>query len=183
MKKNISFFNLHFNDKVTDYFNQKTIDDYYNTEFSTNIWCKTNKYSFLNIPKSANIFKDDFDWLQIYYENKTNKITYISGAYQDVKNIIDLRDKKFLEFKSKFDTSKLIYDHSEKVKHIDKTGDSLDNEENFKAYEDPKNKNMIKFSCLFYEKEKNELRIDFMTLEFEEFLNGEIWDSERLENK
>ena len=80
MKKNISFFNLHLNDKVTDYFNQKTIDDYYNTEFSTNIWCKTNKYSFLNIPKSANIFKDDFDWLQIYYENKTNKITYISGA-------------------------------------------------------------------------------------------------------
>ena len=101
---NISFSQISLSDikigsKLSDYFTFNEISKYYRDDMENNakgekIWGKDLKYSAIAF--YGNEIGDDHDFIQIYYENKNDKIVAISAVTIDLElnQCIQLRDNK-----------------------------------------------------------------------------------------
>ena len=88
--------------KVTDYLSSNEISKYYQDDMEKNAigenaWGKNYKYSVVSFYGSK--VNDEHDIVQIYYENKNDKIVTTSGSITDLKlnQCIELRDNKVSE--------------------------------------------------------------------------------------
>ena len=82
--KEIYFKDIKIGDKISKYFNSDQISKYYilsseKTPKGELVFGKNKQYSFIGILKKENVFNEDYDAFQIYYENSTKKIVSISG--------------------------------------------------------------------------------------------------------
>ena len=92
--------------KVTDYLSSNEISKYYQDNMEKNAkgesaWGKDYKYSTVSFYGSK--VNDDHDIIQIYYENKNDKIVATSGMITDLKlnQCIELRNNKVSEHVAK----------------------------------------------------------------------------------
>ena len=72
----IIFSDIKIGEKVSKYFNDQEISQYYVSDSKDNaagviIFDKDKKYSYLLFLKEDRIFKGNFEFYQIYYENST----------------------------------------------------------------------------------------------------------------
>ena len=105
----ISFYDLKIGDKITDHFTYRQIDQNYTTgqpapsgEF---VYGKDKIYSYITIKYDEEIFIEDFSQsgIQIYYNNKTDKIVSIGKVEmsKSLEDCINDRDKEALNYKKK----------------------------------------------------------------------------------
>ena len=64
----ISFFEIKILDNLNFYLYENEINKYYVTNSDLDAFGKNKKYSFLHINQSSNIFEEDYDAIQVYYE-------------------------------------------------------------------------------------------------------------------
>ena len=95
----ISLSDIKIGSKLSDYFTFNEISKYYRDDMENNakgekIWGKDLKYSAIAF--YGNEIGDDHDFIQIYYENETDKIVAISAAITNLElnQCIQLRDNK-----------------------------------------------------------------------------------------
>ena len=96
--------------KLTDYFTTAQISKYNINDKETNtpFYSYEGKYSYIEIIKEEDVFKDDYDYVQITYSNKNDEIHYISGVVdfqfdhnEGLNECINFKDKKVIEYKRK----------------------------------------------------------------------------------
>ena len=80
----ITFNNIKIGDKISKHFNSQQISKYYihdaeKTPKGERVYGKDLKYSLISFLKEDRIFKEDYEFFQIYYENDTGKVVSISG--------------------------------------------------------------------------------------------------------
>ena len=80
----IIFSDIKVGEKVSKYINDQQISKFYMSDREAKddviIYDKDKKYSYLLFLKEDGIFKEDYDFLQIFYENSTNKIVGTAGG-------------------------------------------------------------------------------------------------------
>ena len=101
-----TLFDVRIGAKVTDYLSSNEISKYYQDNMEKNskgesAWGKDYKYSTVSFYGSK--VNDDHDIIQIYYENKNDKIVATSGIITDLKlnQCIELRNNKVSEHVAK----------------------------------------------------------------------------------
>ena len=101
-----SLFDVRIGSKITDYLSSNEISKYYRDDMERNTkgetaWGKDLKYSVVSFYGSK--VNDDHDIVQIYYENKNDKIVATSGLMTNLKlnQCIELRDNKVSEHVAK----------------------------------------------------------------------------------
>ena len=99
LAQQISLSDIKIGSKLTNYFTSNEISKYYQDDMERNakgekIWSKDLKYSVIAF--YGNEIGDDHDFIQIYYENETDKIVAISAAVTNLElnQCIQLRDNK-----------------------------------------------------------------------------------------
>ena len=99
LAQQISLSDIKIGSKLTDYFTFDEISKYYQDDMEKNakgenVWSKDLKYSAVAF--YGNEIGDDHDFIQIYYENETDKIVAISAAITNLElnQCIQLRDNK-----------------------------------------------------------------------------------------
>ena len=99
LAQQISLSDIKIGSKLTNYFTSNEISKYYQDDMERNakgekIWSKDLKYSAIAF--YGNEIGDDHDFIQIYYENKNDKIVAISAAITNLElnQCIQLRDNK-----------------------------------------------------------------------------------------
>ena len=83
----IRFNDIKIGDRMSKHFNSQQISKYYihdaeKTAKGERIYGKDLKYSLIAFLKEDGVFKEDYDAVQIYYENGTDKIVSIAGIDQ-----------------------------------------------------------------------------------------------------
>ena len=78
---------LEIGSKITNYLTSKQIEEHYRYDMEKNskgeeIWGKNKKYSAVAMMITGNIFDDDYEFIQIYYQNSNDKIVAISGGLE-----------------------------------------------------------------------------------------------------
>jgi len=87
----IIFSDIKVGEKISKYLNDQEISQYYKSDTKDNgvlIYDKDKKYSYLLFLKEDGIFKGNYEYYQIFYENSTNKIVGTAGVY-----LMDSKDK------------------------------------------------------------------------------------------
>ena len=104
----IIFSDIKIGDKISKYFNSQQISKYYisNAEPSPSgerLFGKDLKYSFIAMTSEERIFVENYNFFQIYYENKSKKIVSISGTdfSSDLDACLNKRNNKVFKYKSK----------------------------------------------------------------------------------
>ena len=104
----ISFSDIKIGDKISKYFNSQQISEYYilnpeTTPSGERIFGKDLKYSMIAVLSKDNVFEENYNAFQIYYENKSEKIVSLSGidVSPDIDSCYKKRSKKVSEYKSK----------------------------------------------------------------------------------
>ena len=99
LAQQISLSDIKIGSKLTNYFTSNQISKYYQDDMERNakgekVWSKDLKYSAVAF--YGNEIGDDHDFIQIYYENETDKIVAISAAITNLElnQCIQLRDNK-----------------------------------------------------------------------------------------
>ena len=99
LAQQISLSDIKIGSKLTNYFTSNEISKYYQDDMEKNakgekVWSKDLKYSAVAF--YGNEIGDDHDFIQIYYENETDKIVAISAAITNLElnQCIQLRDNK-----------------------------------------------------------------------------------------
>ena len=99
LAQQISLSDIKIGSKLTNYFTSNQISKYYQDDMEKNakgekVWSKDLKYSAVAF--YGNEIGDDHDFIQIYYENETDKIVAISAAITNLElnQCIQLRDNK-----------------------------------------------------------------------------------------
>jgi len=94
-----SLFDVRIGSKITDYLSSNEISKYYQDDMEKNAigetaWRKDLKYSAVSF--YGDEVGDEHDIIQIYYENKNDKIVATSGLMTDLElnQCIELRDNK-----------------------------------------------------------------------------------------
>ena len=82
----ITFNNIKIGDKISKHFNSQQISKYYihdaeKTPKGERVYGKDLKYSFITFVREDRIFKEDYNSVQIYYENDTGKVVSIAGIH------------------------------------------------------------------------------------------------------
>ena len=103
----IIFSDIKIGEKVSKYFNDQEISQYYVSDSKDNaagviIFGKDKKYSYLLFLKEDRIFKGNFEFYQIYYENSTDKIVGIGSI-----DFVSSKDSCFQKRKTDADTYKM----------------------------------------------------------------------------
>ena len=103
----ISIADIKIGDRVTEYFTSKKISEYYQDDMERTakgerVWGKDLKYSVIGFIAEG-VAKEDYDVVQIYYENKTDKIVSVHGVDQSISksDCINKRDKNVSIYKGK----------------------------------------------------------------------------------
>ena len=103
----IIFSDIKIGEKVSKYFNDQEISQYYVSDSKDNaagviIFGKDKKYSYLLFLKEDRIFKGNFEFYQIYYENSTDKIVGIGSV-----DFVSSKDSCFQKRKTDVETYKM----------------------------------------------------------------------------
>jgi len=100
LAQQIFLFDIKIGSKLTDHLTSNEISKYYHDDMEKNskgedVWGKDLKYSAV-VLYGNEIIGDDYDYIQLYYENKTDKIVGISGMTTNLllNQCIELRDNK-----------------------------------------------------------------------------------------
>ena len=104
----IIFFDIKIGDRITKHFNSQQISKYYffdkeKTPSGEILYGKNKKYSLLQLNKEDEIFKKDYQFFQIFYENGTDKIVSIAGV-----DLMSVKDKDLCFERRKIDVAKYI---------------------------------------------------------------------------
>ena len=107
--KKISFYDLKIGDKITDHFTYRQIDQNYTpgqpAPSGEIVYGKDKIYSYITIVNDDQIFIEDFSksGIQIYYENRTDKIVAIGNVETslNLNKCLARRDKEALKYKKK----------------------------------------------------------------------------------
>ena len=77
--------------KLTDYFSTAQISEYNINDKPSDspFYSYGGEYSWFRIQKESNIYKDDYDWIDIYYANKNDEIVSIGGVTDIKFNNVD----------------------------------------------------------------------------------------------
>ena len=162
--------------KLTDYFTTAQISKYNINDRETNtpFYSYEGKYSMIEFKKQEDIFKDDYDYVQITYSNKNDEIHYISGVVdfqfdnnEGLNECINFKDKKVIEYKQKKilkSLRKIITNHTHEMSGTKEIGIWFEN-------------SLLKFNigfvCLTYPKSANidnDFRFDYNTFEVNDWL-------------
>ena len=145
----ISIADIKIGDRVTVYFTSKKISKYYvddmeKTPKGEQLWGKDLKYSVIAI-FADDVIKEDYEVVQIYYENKTDKIVSIQTINQNSSksDCINMRDKYVSIYKKKNRINSLFSKYQDIHKYPDGMIDDFIKFEN--------SKEVIGFSCYIYQ--------------------------------
>ena len=100
-----SLIDIKIGDKITEYFStNQIIENYVDddvTEEDIRVYGKNYKYSFIAFVNDGTF--EDYDYIQVYYETKTDKIVSTTGIYEmsDESDCISKRNKLASEYKKK----------------------------------------------------------------------------------
>ena len=121
LAKNYSLIDLKIGDNILKYFNTEQINKFYikdaeKSPSGERVFGKDLKYSFLAIKDSEEVFKKEYDFFQIYYENSSNKIVSISGTdkSKDIESCLKTRDNNVSKYKNKNKITSLFNKHDSK---------------------------------------------------------------------
>ena len=162
--------------KLTDYFSTAQISKYNTNDEAADLpfYSYDGKYSIIAIEKESNIFKGDYDSLEINYANKNDEIVNISGViwYQfshsdGLNECIEYRDQKIYEYKQKA----MIIGLEKKTQK--KTWEDGMKEDSVFFHG---NKFSIAFKCFSYPdlKDVNHFRLSYMERKFNDWLVDKI---------
>ena len=145
----ISITDIKIGDKVTEHFTSKQIFEYYQDDMERTVkgeqvWGKNLKYSALMFIAEG-VVKEDYDSVQIYYENKTDKIVSIQGidATSSLTDCTNIRDKYVSIYKKNNSITSFFSKQQDKHKFPDGMIDDF-------IYFKGRNK-IISFSCYIYQ--------------------------------
>ena len=104
----INFFDIKIGDKISKHFNSQQISKYYKFDTAKPpsgevLYGKNKKYSLLQLNIEDGIFKKDYQFFQIFYENGTDKIVAIAGV-----DLMSVKDKDLCFERRKIDVAKYI---------------------------------------------------------------------------
>ena len=100
-----SLIDIKIDDKITEHFSTNQIIEYYVdndvTEEDIRVYGKNYKYSFIAFVNDGTF--EDYDYIQVYYETKTDKIVSTAGIYEvsDESDCISKRNKLVSEYQKK----------------------------------------------------------------------------------
>ena len=166
----ISFYDLEIGDKITDYFTYQQIDKNYTmgqpSPSGEIVYGKDKIYSYITIVYDDKIFIEDFSQsgIQIYYENKTDKIVSI-GKIETTSNLnecIAQRNKEALKYKKENRISGLFNEHKDTYEFSDGMVD------HFISYEG-KDRD-FSFRCYDYPDGYVNFRSDVYLIEFNDYV-------------
>ena len=166
----IIFSDIKIGEKVSKYFNDQEISQYYVSGSKNNpagviIFDKDKKYSYLLFLKEDRIFKGNFEFYQIYYENSTGKIVGIGNV-----DLMSGEDKDSCLKKRKTDVEMYIKKNritslfsKQQDKHTFPDG-MIDDFIMFTGKE-----KYISFSCYIYD-DKIEYRVDALENNYNDYI-------------
>ena len=158
---------IKLNEKLTDYLSAEEI-----LKFNTNgkmdvaAYSYDGEYSIIHVIFDYQIFFDDYDYIQISYSNKDNKIKFISAALDyrfdntsGKKQCLNYRDKKISEYNKRksffeFEKNEGNYTYPDGVKEDRVEFISIGKKSKFSFY------------CLYYENNDNDFRFDYIDTNF-----------------
>jgi len=155
----LSISEINLGNKITNYFTSEQILTYYDTKLEKEIFGKDKKYSVLNFGES-DLFKNNYNNIQIYYENKSNIIVAISTVIFNPEDCKKLRDQKILEYRKKTINLK-------PKSGIQTFSDGL--KDDYVYFDNIFKKSFMKFSCYYYPK-YTDFRTSNMTNEYNKWI-------------
>ena len=101
--------NIKLEEKGTNYFTTAEISKHNINDITDYpFYSYDGKYSMVEFKKQENIFKDEYDYIQMTYSNKNDEIHYISAITdflfdhsEGLNECIEYRDQKISEYKRK----------------------------------------------------------------------------------
>ena len=170
----ISLRDIKLGEKLTRYFTSSQISEFnYNNQKSwSEIYSYEKKYSVMIIAKSKspNIYKENYDYAQIFYENLNDKIVSFVGINENfdgvegLKNCVNYRDKKISEYKRNKVIANLERFPVKRVIRENRVSeDSVWFENNILKFD-------IGFLCYIYPNDDNDFRLDYSTQLFNKWV-------------
>ncbi len=159
-----SLIDIKIGDKITEYFSTNQIIEYYVDddvrEEDIRVYGKNYKYSFIAFVNDGTL--EDYDYIQVYYETKTDKIVSKGGIYEvsDESDCISKRDKLVSEYKKKNRITSLFTRNEDTYKFPDGMVD--------KNVFFNNNKRVYAFHCYVYPEGMIQLRVQITTHEFDD---------------
>ena len=167
--------NMKLGEKLTNYFTTAEISKH-NINDITDLpfYSYDGKYSMVHFKKQDNIFKDEYDYIQITYSNKNDEIHYISAVVdfqfdnkEGLDECLNYKDKKVFEY-----TKQKILKGLKK-NNTNLTHNMSGTKENGIWFNNSLLKFSIGFVCLTYPKSAsidNDFRLDYHTFEANDWL-------------
>ena len=157
-----SLIDIKIGDKITEHFStNQIIENYVDddvTEEDIRVYGKNYKYSYIAFVNDGTF--EDYDYIQVYYETKTDKIVSTGGIYiiSDESDCLDKRNKLVSEYKKNNRITSIFSKFEDMHEFPDGMVDknvSFDN-----------NKKVFGFHCYIYPDGKIENRSQVYTHEF-----------------
>ena len=161
-----SLIDIKIGDKITKHFStNQIIENYVDddvTEEDIRVYGKNYKYSFIAFVNDGT-FKD-YDYIQVYFETKTDKIVSTAGIYKtsDESDCISKRDKLASEYKKKNRITSLFTRDENTHKFPDGMVDKYISFDN--------NKRVYAFHCYVYPEGMIQLRVQIYTHKFNKYV-------------
>ena len=167
--------NIKLGEKLTNYFTTSEISKH-NINDITDLpfYSYDGKYSMVQFKKQDNIFKGEYDYIQITYSNKNDEIHYISAVVdfqfdnkEGLEKCLNFKDKKVLEYKN----HKILKGLKKNITNL--THKMSGTKENGIWFNNSLLKFGIGFVCLTYPKSAsidNDFRLDYHTFEANDWL-------------
>ena len=159
---------IKLNEKLTDYLSTEEISNFNinGTGELKDAYSYDGKYSIINVFFDDQIFFDDYDYIQIVYSNKDNKIKFISAALDyrfdntsGKKQCLNYRDKRI----SEYNKEKLLFEFKKNyTNYTYPDGVKEDRVE----FTNPIKRSSFSFYCLYYENNDNDFRFDYIDTNF-----------------
>ena len=145
----ISITDIKIGDKVTEHFTSKKISEYYQDDMERTakgekVWGKDLKYSAIAFIAEG-VVKEDYDVVQIYYENKTDKIVSIQtvDSASSLTDCTNIRDKYVSIYKTNNRITSLFSKNQDRHKFPDGMIDD------FISFKD--SNKIYSYSCYIYQ--------------------------------
>ena len=171
----ISLSDIKIGSKLSDYFTTSEISKH-NINDITDLpfYSYDGKYSMVQFKKQDNIFKGEYDYIQITYSNKNDEIHYISAVVdfqfdnkEGLNECLNYKDKKVFEYTKQ----KTLKDLKKNITNL--THNISGTKENGIWFNNSLLKFSIGFVCLTYPKSAsidNDFRLDYHTFEANDWL-------------
>ena len=161
-----SLIDIKIGDKITEHFSTYFIIENYVdddvTEEDIRVYGKNYKYSFIAFVNDGTF--EDYDYIQIYYETKTDKIVSTGGIFKpsDESSCISKRNKLASEYKKKNRITSIFTREEDMYKFPDGMVDKY-------IFFDNKKKR-FGFKCYIYPDGIIHLRVQISTHEFDNYV-------------